>query len=216
VTGLLEETDLLALPLPSLAEALASPAPAPGGSCAAALPAVLGAGLVAMVARLTAESDPFGDLSDEMDGVASEADELRAELLRLVADDEDAFDRVMAALRLPKETPQQRAARSLELEGAYEAAAEAPLRVCARSLRVLELAVEVAKRGNPNAATDAGVAAILAAASVESSALNVRFDLGPVGDDAFRAAHAEELRTMRDDAESLRASALAAVLGNLR
>jgi formiminotetrahydrofolate cyclodeaminase len=216
MSELVADADLQALPLASLAEALASTAPTPGGSCAAALPAVLGAGLVAMVARLTAESDPFGDLSYDMEEVASEADELRAELLRLVAAEADAFHRVVAALRLPRETPEQRARRSLEVADAYEGAVEPPLRVCARSLRVLELAVHVAERGNPHTASDAGVAALLAAASVESSALNARFDLGPVGDDAFRAAQADGLRTIQADGESLRASAMAAVLRNVR
>jgi formiminotetrahydrofolate cyclodeaminase len=215
VTALLEQTDPRAMSLATFAEALASDAPTPGGSSAAAAPAALAAGLVAMVARLTADSDPFGDLACDMEEVAGEADELRAELLGLVSDDADAFERVMAALRLPEGTPEQLALRSLEIDRAYEAAVEPPLRVCTRSLRVLELAVEVAEHGNPNAAADAGVAALLAAASIESAALNVEFDLRPLADEALRASRTAELRAIRAAAASLRESALAAVLGNL-
>ncbi len=203
MTGLLAEGGLGATSLTAFAEALASAAPTPGGSCAAALPAGLAAGLVAMVARLSAESDPFSDLSFELEAVASEADRLREELLALLEEDATAFDRVMAARRLPDEKA---------VQDAYRAAVEPPLEVCRRSLRVLELAVQVTEQGNPNAAADAGVAVLLAAASVEAEALNARVDLSALEDDAFRSACADELRTIRGRAERLRESALAGVL----
>lgn len=167
MTGLLEETEVQTTSLRRLAEALTAAAPAPGRSCAAAVPGAVGAGLVAMAA-----------LADGMEAVASEADRLRAELLGLVDEDADACDRVMAARRLPSGTPEERASRSWEVQRAYRTAVESPLRVCSRSLRALELAAEVVERGSPNAASDAAVAALFAAASFEAAALNVELELG--------------------------------------
>jgi methenyltetrahydrofolate cyclohydrolase len=211
MTGLLEEAGLQTMSVAQFAETLAAPTPKPAGSCAAALPGALAAGLVAMIARLSAQSDPFGDLSYEMESLANEADQLRTELLDLVDEDAKAFDRVMAARRLPNETSEQRAFRSPEAQRAYRAAVEPPLRMCSRSLRVLELAGEVAKRGNPHAASDAGVAALLAAASLEAAALTVEIELGPVDDEAFRSAHAHDAQAARVQGALLRESALAAV-----
>ncbi len=203
MTGRLAESGLGATSLTAFAAALASTTPTPGGSCAAALPAGLAAGLVAMVARLSAESDPFSDLSFELEAVASEADRLREEVLALLEEDATAFDRVMAARRLPDEQA---------VQDAYRAAVQPPLEVCRRSLRVLELAVAMADKGNPHAAVDAGVAVLLAAASVEAGALNAQVDLAALEDEAFRSACADELRTIRGRAEQLRGSAPAAVL----
>jgi methenyltetrahydrofolate cyclohydrolase len=202
MTALLTEAGLRTAPLAAFAEALASAEPLPGGSCASAVPAVLAAGLVAMVARLSVESDPFSDASFDLERFAGEADRLRQDLLALLEEDAAAFDRVMAARRQPDEPA---------VQDAYRAAVEPPLEVCRRSLRVLELAALAAEKGNSNAAADAGVAAVLAAASVEAAALSVELDLSAVGDEAFRSACADELRTARATAERLRASALACV-----
>lgn len=209
--ALLEETELRTMSVARFAEVLAATTPAPGGSCAAAVPGALAAGLVAMAARLSAQGDLFSDLDYDMEAVASEADRVRAELLDLVDEDADAFELVMAARRLPNRTPDERATRSSEVQRAYRAAVEPPLRVCSLSLRVLELAGEVVERGNPNAASDAGVAALFAAASLEAAALNVEIELGPIDDEDFRSAHSRDARAARRRAASLRESALSAI-----
>jgi len=188
------------LSLADFAAALASVSPSPGGSCASAVPAALAAALVAMVARQTAASDPFTGLSEDMESVAVEADELRAELLALAEDDILAFARVMIAPRFGGET-----------QAAYRAAVEPPLRVCELSLCVLERAVDVAERGHPYAAPDAGAAALFASAALESAALSVRLELSAIDDDEFRVARAGEVVRARDRACRLRASALTAV-----
>ncbi len=211
MTALLEETELQTMSVTRFAGALAAATPAPGGSCAAAVPGALAAGLVAMAARLSGQSDPFSDLDYDMEAVAAEADRLRAELLDLVDEDADAFERVMAARRLPNRTPYERASRSSEVQRAYRAAVEPPLRVCSRSLRVLELAHEVVERGNPNAASDAGVAALFAAASLEAAALSVEIELGPIDDEDFRSARNRDAQAARRRAAPLRESALSAI-----
>jgi formiminotetrahydrofolate cyclodeaminase len=207
--------DLQDMTLTTFGEALASSAATPGGGCAAALTGALGAGLAAMVARSTAASDKFADRADEMNAVAAEGDALRAELLNLVDADAAAFDQVMAAFRLPKETPEQKAARSEAIQAGYKAAVDPPLRVCKQSVRVLELAEQVAERGNPNAASDAGVAALLAAAALEGAAMNVEINLGSIKDESFRTTAGDAAKTAREQGRALRDKALATVRAEL-
>lgn len=201
--------------LAGFSEVLASKAPTPGGGCASALAGALAAALAAMVARTTAGSKKFADRAEQMGRIAAEADRLRLELLALVDEDARAFDQVMAAFRMPKETPEQQTARSEAIQQAYKGAALPPMQVCAQSLRVLELAVQVAEEGNPSAASDAGVGALLAAAALEGGALNVQINLGSIQDEAFRGAQAERVRAALARGQGLRERALAAVQGRL-
>jgi len=201
--------------LTKFSEVLASGAPTPGGGCASALSGALAAGLAAMVARTTAASKKFADRADQMNQMATEADRLRGEFLALVDEDARAFDQVMAAFRMPKDTPEQQAGRSEAIQQAYRAAVEPPMRVCARSLRVLELALQVAEQGNPSAASDAGVAALLAATALEGGALNVQINLGSIKDEGFRTPQAEKVRAAQIQGQTLREKALATVRGKL-
>ena len=186
-------------------EALASDAATPGGGSASALAGALAASLVGMVARMT----------EGMEGVAAEADAAREELLALVDEDARAFDRVMAAFRLPKGTDEEKAARTEAIQRGYEAATEPPARVCARALRVLELAAEVAERGNPNAVSDAGVAALLAESALVGAALNVRINVASIKDAGFRREHEDAASAAVTGARELREKALAQVRATL-
>jgi formiminotetrahydrofolate cyclodeaminase len=184
---------------------LSSGAATPGGGCASALAGALAAGLVGMVARNTGG----------LDELAAEADELRRELERLVDADAAAFERVMAAFRLPKEGPEEKTARSAAIQAAYRGAVEPPLAVCEAAGRVLALAADVAERGNPNAVSDAGVAALLAAGALEGGALNVEINLGSLRDEAFRQERADAVRRLRAEVESTRERALGRVRAEL-
>ena len=208
-------TGLQDMQLAAFGEALASSAATPGGGSASALSGALAASLAAMVARNTAASEKFADRVGEMNELVAEADALRSELLGLVDADADAFTQVMAAFRMPKETLQEQAARSEAIQAGYKAAVDPPLLVCTRSLRVLELALQVAERGNPNAVSDAGVAALLAAAALEGGALNVEINLGSIKDDAFRATQADRVGAAQAQGRALRDHALATVRGKL-
>ena len=203
-----ETSSLHDLSLAGFAAALASIEPSPGGSTAASVPAALAAGLVALVARSTVACAPFSDLAFEMDTVADEADELRAELLDLPDEDAGAFEQVIAARRLPHATPEQQSLRHREVQRACEAALQPPLRVCRLSLRVLELAADVAERGHTHAAADAEVAELFAAASIEAASQTAEICLVPVESEAFRAACREELRSLRESARSAAARSL--------
>ena len=180
---------------------LSSGAATPGGGCAAALAGALAASLVGMVARNT------GGLGE----IAADADRLRAQLEELVDADAAAFEQVMAAFRLPKETPEEKAARSAAIQAGYRAAVAPPLGVCRDALAVLVLAGRVAELGNPNAVSDAGVAALLAASALEGAALNVEINLGSIKDESFRAESAAAVEEARAEAGKLRDAALATV-----
>jgi formiminotetrahydrofolate cyclodeaminase len=192
-------------------EELASGAATPGGGCASALSGALAAGLVAMVARNTAANAAYACKAPAMSEIAVEADDLRRGLEELVDADAAAFEQVMAAFRLPKDTPERRAERSRAIQDGYKAAVEPPVLVCEHALRVLALAALVAEQGSPNAVSDAGVAALLAASALDGAALNVEINLGSIKDDDYRTAHAEVVRELRDEAATLRETALARV-----
>jgi formiminotetrahydrofolate cyclodeaminase len=209
-------TALRELSLDQFTEALASAAATPGGGSASALSGALAASLLAMVARNTATNASFADRAAELEEIAAEADRLREELVALVDEDAAAFERVMAAFRLPKETPELKEARSRAIQAGYKAAAEPPLLVCRHALGVLTLAGRAAELGNPNAVSDVGVAALLAASALDGAALNVEINLGSIKDETFRAESASAAQSARSDGAKLRAKALATVQEVLR
>ena len=203
------------MPVLEFTEALASGAATPGGGSASALSGALAAGLVAMVARNTAANPGFADRAAELEEIVTEAEDLRRELVGLVDEDAAAFDRVMAAFRLPKDTEELKAARSAEIQESYKAAVEPPLQVCRRALRILALAEHVAEHGNPNAASDAGVAALLAASALEGAALNVEINLGSIKDESYRTSSAATAQRARAEGAALRNRALETVRARL-
>jgi methenyltetrahydrofolate cyclohydrolase len=204
-------TELRDLSLAEFTEALASGAPTPGGGSASALAGALAASLVAMVARNTAANPSFAERAGVLREIEAEAEERRGELVGLVDEDAAAFDRVMASFRLPKETEEQKQARSLQIQAGYRGAVEPPLAVCRHALGVLALAARVAELGNPNAVSDAGVAALLGASALEGAAFNVEINLGSIKDEAYRAASTEAVQTARAEGAALRDEALAKV-----
>jgi formiminotetrahydrofolate cyclodeaminase len=203
------------LSVTTFTEALASGAPTPGGGSASALSGALAAGLVAMVARNTAASPRFAERAEALEEIATEAESHRRELVALVDEDAAAFEQVMAAFRLPKETPELKETRSREIQAGYKAAVEPPLRVCDHALAVLALAGRIARLGNPNAVSDAGVAALLAASALEGAALNVEINLASIKDETYRTQSASTVRDARRDGAKLRDDALATVQGTL-
>lgn len=183
--------------------ALASGEPTPGGGSAAALAGALGAALAAMVARLTTGRPRYSAVEAEMQAMIGEAETLRERLTGLVAEDAEAYQRVMAAYRLPKDTPAAQAARQAAIQTALRGASQTPLHTVAACRDVLQLAERTAALGNPNARTDACVAALLAHAGLQGAALNVRVNLADIEDKTFVAQ-----ATAAVDASLVEASAL--------
>jgi formiminotetrahydrofolate cyclodeaminase len=157
-------------------EALASAAPTPGGGSAATLVAALGAALVAMVARITAESGKHPERGALAEHLISAADERRSDLLAARARDERAYGAVVAAMSLPRATDEEKAARAATLQRALDGAAAAPLYAASLALETLHLAASALELRNANLVSDIGCAAEFAAAALAASAYNVRIN----------------------------------------
>lgn len=164
---------------------LASNSPAPGGGSVAALAGSLGAALTAMVCRLTIGKKKYAEVQEEMEQVLNEAEQLRSRLTTLIDEDTQAFNKVMAAFGLPKETEQEKLARSVSIQEATKVAALVPLKVMEYSEQALALALRVAEKGNVNSISDAGVSALMLEAACKSAALNVRINIATLQDEDF-------------------------------
>ncbi len=172
------------LTLTGFGHELSSESPAPGGGSVAALCGSLAAGLTAMVANLTVGRKGQEDDWDAMNEVAVQAQPHKDWLMRAVDADTEAFNAVIAARRLPKKTDQEKAAREEAMKEANRQATLVPLEVLERNLPVLELTEQVARRGNPNSLSDAGVAALCSMTCAEGAYYNVLINLAGLDDDA--------------------------------
>jgi len=190
-------------------DALASTAPAPGGGSAAALAGAMAAALVSMVARFTVGRPKYAAAEAQMAAALEEAEAARARLLELMVADERAYLAYDAARRLPRTTDDERRARAQAMQEALRGAAAPPLAMAGACRRVLELAGIAAEHGNPALASDAGVAALLAEAALQASAINVRVNLAQIRDAAFVSQTEAELYRLLERAPSLKEEILA-------
>jgi formiminotetrahydrofolate cyclodeaminase len=159
---------------------LASDSPTPGGGSVAALCGALGAALNSMVANLTVGKKKYVEVEEDMKRSLAATETLRVELAQMIDEDAAAFDKVMAALRMPKETDGEKAVRKAALQQALVDAATVPLAVMEMCVAVIRLAGPVAQKGNANAVSDAGVAALVARAGAHAAKLNVLINLGGI------------------------------------
>jgi len=180
----------------SFADEVASSSPAPGGGSVAASAGALGAALASMVSRLSIGKKQFEKVKDELTRVRDRGDELRAELTALVDTDKEAFNKVIAAFKLPNGQERDDA-----VEAANKEAATIPLEVMNKSLEVLKLARVVAEKGNPNSITDAGVGGLMATAAVHGAGYNVRINLTSIKDQAFVTKLKEAAEVITKEAE---------------
>lgn len=210
------DTQLSASTVSDLLERLSSSAPVPGGGSAAALAGALGASLVAMVCELTVGRAAYADAEPIAREAGEAARELRDELMELAERDAAAYDAVVRARKLPRESEAQQAARSAAIDAASVIAAEVPLQVARVAVRVLDLAERIAPVGNRNAVSDAGVAALLAAAAIRGAVLNVRINLPylPAGT-ALAGTAPGMLAELEATAATAETAALAAVAARL-
>ncbi len=190
--------------------ALASESPAPGGGSAAALAGAMGASLVVMVCNVTVGREKFKEVDAELRGVRAEAAVLQTEMSSLVRRDARAYEGFVEAMKLPKSNDAEKAARKKAMGEAAIRAAEVPLETMRAALAVMKLAAVVAKKGNPNAASDGAVAALLARAALRGADMNVRINLPSVEDEALRAKMLAEAETISRETESIERSAIAA------
>jgi len=195
---------LMALPAREFVAEVSRESPAPGGGSVAALSGALGGALLAMVANLAIGKEGYMAQSDELNDLAVRLQGLTDKLVRSVDTDTDAFNHVLVAMRLPRKTAQEKAARKQAIQLGYQAASQVPLETARTCLQALELAATVANLGNPASVTDAGVAALMACAGVEGAVYNVRINLPSIDDVEFRATMDAELDGLVDRARNLR------------
>jgi len=178
-----------------------SDSPAPGGGSVAALMGALGASLGGMVANLSAGKRGWDNKLEYFGDWAVKAQQLKDELLALVDEDTAAFNKVMDAFALPKESAEEKAVRSRAIEEATKYAAEIPLKVMEKASKSYELLSEMADKGNPASISDVGVGALATRSCTEGAALNVRINLGQLKDEKFKAALLERVRKTSADSE---------------
>ena len=183
--------------------ALSAGTPTPGGGSAAAFSGAMGAGLVAMVARLTVGKKKYKDVEKEMEKVIKKADALRTDLTEAVEKDSASFEGVMAAFRLPKTSDEEKETRKQAIQDATLLATKIPLNVAKMAVEVIELAVVVVEKGNMNAITDGGTGAAMARASLTGAGMNVRINLGSLEDKTKIEKFSDELETLEKKAEEL-------------
>jgi glutamate formiminotransferase/formiminotetrahydrofolate cyclodeaminase len=177
--------ELMSLACSAFVDETASDSPAPGGGSVAALCGALSAALTAMVGVLTYGKKGFGEVALELERLGQRAQALKHRFSRAVDDDTAAFNRVMGAMRLPRQTPEEEAIRNAALEAATQGAILVPLSVLEDSVEAAQLAAEMVRIGNPNSVSDAGVASLCARVAARGAHYNVLINVPGSTDEGF-------------------------------
>jgi glutamate formiminotransferase/formiminotetrahydrofolate cyclodeaminase len=197
-----DKKSLLKLNLREFCNETLRDSPAPGGGSVAALLGALGASLGGMVANLSAVKRGWDDKVAYFSDWAVKAQQLKDELLFLVDEDTSAFNKVMDAFALPKDSAEDKAARSAAIESANKYAAEIPVRVMETAFRSYELLGEMAEKGNPASISDVGVGLLATRACIDGAALNVRINLANFKDEKAKAALLKKVQTICAESEA--------------
>jgi len=182
-------------------EAVASDAPTPGGGAVAGVAGATGAALIAMVAGLTVGKAGYEAVEDRMRELIRETEAARAEFLALADADAHAFDGVMAAFTMPKETDEQKAVRSAAIQDGYADAAQVPLGTARRAVDVMALAEDATAMGNPQAASDGLSGATSLYCAALCAIANVEINAAALKDEARRTAMLDEVASLKGRAD---------------
>lgn len=192
---------LTALTVKGFADETLRESPAPGGGSVAAYMGALGAALGTMVANLSAHKPGWDDRWEEFSRWADKGVELEAELLHLVDEDTEAFNRIMAAFGMPKNTDEDKRLRSEAIQKATLFAAQVPLETMKASFKAFEICKAMAETGNPNSVSDAGVGALAARAAVLGAGLNVKINASSLKNKAQAEALINEANNLMAEAD---------------
>jgi formiminotetrahydrofolate cyclodeaminase len=180
-------------PVTTFLDELASSAPAPGGGSVAALSGALGAALISMVCSLTVGKKKYADVQEDIKALLAQSEALRKELVELLEADVEVYTEVSRAMKMPRATDEEKAARAVAMQKALKAATDVPMQVAEACVEVMELCQPAAEKGNINAVSDAGVAVLMAEAGLRSAALNVLINLAWIKDETFVAENRAKL-----------------------
>jgi len=204
-------TDFSRLKLNEFLDQLASDAPTPGGGTAAAMAGAMGASLATMVSALTLTREKYADVHELIRPIAQATADARLEFISLAREDTEAYNLVVAARRLSKDSAEQKKTRDEAIAAANRRATEVPMRTATLAARTLAVLPDLVEKGNPNAASDVGSAALLLEAAAEGALLNVGINLSGIPDTAFVALMQKQTATIQSDSQRLLAHVLAAV-----
>ena len=193
----------------------ASNSPAPGGGSVSAFAAALGAALTSMVCRLTIEKKKYADVQKEMEEIIKKSEALRAQFTSVIDEDTLAFNNVMQAFGMPKETDEQKSKRNATIQDATKSATLVPLRLMELCEQAVALTKTVAEKGSQNSISDTGVAALLLQAAAKGAHLNVRINLGSIEDQAFGTKTSEASSRIADTIDRIATEALASVVAKV-
>jgi len=194
--------------IPEFLNLLASDAPTPGGGSVAALNGAIGCALLEMVCNLTIGKEKFRDVWHELEPMKVELENLRAELLDSIDRDAKAYDMVAEAMKLPKETEEQKSARKEAMQKALKTAAETPKATARYIHQALKLAVDIAEKGNPNVLSDAGVGTSCLLAGLEGALMNIAINLGSIKDEAYVHQMKKEMEFLEKEGKKLAKQAI--------
>lgn len=201
-------TELKDLTIEEFAKVTASDAPAPGGGSVAAAAGALAAALAEMVANLTIGKEKYVEAEAEMQELAKKGQAVREKLIADIQRDSSSFNLYMAALRMPKDTEEEKAARREAMQKGLKEAAKVPLSVAETAAEIFPLAEAAVSRGNVNAVTDGLVSAMMARTAVLSALLNVKINLNSIKDEAFRADMEKQVKRLEKTASEYEAKIL--------
>jgi glutamate formiminotransferase/formiminotetrahydrofolate cyclodeaminase len=176
---------LVDLTVKGFADETSRESPAPGGGSVAANSGAIGAALGTMVANLSANKNGWEDRWHEFSQWAAKGQLLKDELLRLIDEDTKAFNKIMDAFRLPKSNPEERRERKKAIKTATKYAIRIPYKVMSTSYKALDMLEYMAKNGNPNSISDAGVGVLSIKTAVEGAYMNVRINCKDFDDEKF-------------------------------
>ncbi|KGG80494.1 methenyltetrahydrofolate cyclohydrolase [Caloranaerobacter azorensis H53214] len=199
------------LNLKEFLEKTASKSPVPGGGSVAALSASLSASLIEMVGNLTIGKKGYEDVEDEMKEIVSICSKYREKFVNDIDRDSDAFNKVMAAFKLPKDTEEEKAARKEAIQESFKTAALVPLEVAEDAFKLLEFAAKVVEKGNKNAVTDGAVAAMIARTAVLSALYNVKINLGSIKDEEFVSKVLKQVESLESQVNNIEKEILSKV-----
>lgn len=210
-----EKERLIRMTLKGFARETASESAAPGGGSVSAYMGALAAALGAMVANLSAHKRGWDDRWKEFSDQAVKGQDIMERLLKLVDEDTAAFAKIMNVFSMPKCTEEEKAARAEAMEKATLYATQVPLRTMQTALEAMPLALEMARKGNPASASDAGVGAIAALAAVKGAQLNVRINAAGLKDRAMADSLTAEAEKIAKEAAEKEAEILSEVNKNI-
>ena len=210
-----EKERLIRMTLKGFARETASESAAPGGGSVSAYMGALAAALGAMVANLSAHKRGWDDRWKEFSDQAVKGQDIMERLLKLVDEDTAAFAKIMNVFSMPKGTEEEKAARAEAMEKATLYATQVPLRTMQTTLEAMPLALEMARKGNPASASDAGVGAIAALAAVKGAQLNVRINAAGLKDRAMADSLTAEAEEIAKEAAEKEAEILSEVNKNI-